>query len=95
MSKVADLQAQIAALQAQVEQAQKEEQKDAIATCRNLIAQFALTPEQLFGKRGPKKAVGVSQAPALYKDPNSDKTWSGRGRAPKWIVGQNYGDFRI
>lgn len=24
---------------------------------------------------------------AKYKDPNSDKTWSGRGRRPAWFVG--------
>jgi DNA-binding protein H-NS len=29
------------------------------------------------------------KAPAqpIYKDPNSDKTWAGRGRRPDWLVG--------
>jgi DNA-binding protein H-NS len=29
-------------------------------------------------RRGPQ--------PALYRDPNTDATWSGRGRAPAWIA---------
>lgn len=29
----------------------------------------------------------VKKVEAQYKDPNSDKTWSGRGRRPAWFVG--------
>jgi hypothetical protein len=29
----------------------------------------------------------VKKIAAQYKDPNSDKTWSGRGRRPAWFVG--------
>jgi DNA-binding protein H-NS len=34
------------------------------------------------GKGQPKGAQ-----PALYRDPKSGSTWSGRGRAPAWLVG--------
>jgi DNA-binding protein H-NS len=32
---------------------------------------------------------------ARYRDPASGATWSGRGRAPHWIVGKNRDDFLI
>ena len=39
------------------------------------------------GKAGAGKKVAPKHAPK-YKDPNSDKTWSGLGRRPGWFVGQ-------
>jgi hypothetical protein len=39
------------------------------------------------GKAGAAKQ-GKSGRAAKYKDPNSDKTWSGLGRRPAWFVGQ-------
>ena len=38
------------------------------------------------GKRVRKQPGKV--LPAKYKDPASDKTWSGRGRPPAWLVGE-------
>ncbi|WP_408408253.1 H-NS family nucleoid-associated regulatory protein [Paraburkholderia sediminicola] len=46
------------------------------------------------GNKAPK-TVGVSAGkgqpkgaqPALYRDPKSGSTWSGRGRAPAWLAG--------
>jgi hypothetical protein len=38
-------------------------------------------------KTGAAKKVAARHAPK-YKDPNSDKTWSGLGRRPGWFVGQ-------
>jgi DNA-binding protein H-NS len=39
------------------------------------------------GKAGAAKQ-GKSGRAAKYKDPNSDKTWSGLGRRPAWFVGE-------
>jgi len=39
------------------------------------------------GKAGIAKKAAAKHA-AKYKDPNSDKTWSGLGRRPGWFVGQ-------
>jgi hypothetical protein len=33
-------------------------------------------------------SVKAQKAEAKYRDPNSDKTWSGRGRRPAWFVGE-------
>lgn len=37
-------------------------------------------------KKAAKKA-GVRTSAAKYKDPNSDKTWTGHGRPPAWMQG--------
>ncbi|MHB9838029.1 H-NS family nucleoid-associated regulatory protein [Paraburkholderia terrae] len=45
-------------------------------------------------KKGASKSVGATGGkgerkgpqPALYRDPKSGSTWSGRGRAPAWLV---------
>ena len=94
MTTIAQLLAQKAALEAQIEAARKAENADAIAKAKTIIAEFNLTKEDVFGgaKRG-RKASG-SVAPK-YKDPMSGKTWSGRGIAPKWLEGKNRSQFII
>lgn len=94
MSTVAQLLAQKAALDAQIEAARKAENAEAIAQVKALIAEHGLTQQDLFGgaKRG-RKASG-SVAPK-YKDPISSATWSGRGKAPKWIEGKDRTNFAI
>jgi hypothetical protein len=41
-------------------------------------------------KKAKKAPVSgkTKKVEAQYKDPNSDKTWSGRGRRPAWFVGE-------
>jgi DNA-binding protein H-NS len=47
------------------------------------------------GKKTASKSVGVTAGkgqpkgpqPAMYRDPKSGATWSGRGRAPAWLAG--------
>lgn len=95
MSTVAQLLAQKAALEAQIEAAQKAHVAEGIAQVKAIIAEYSLTKEDVFGdsaKRG-RKASG-SVAPK-YKDPISGATWTGRGKAPKWIEGQDRNKFAI
>lgn len=45
----------------------------------------ALQPYLQNAGRGPKKSSGA--APVVYRDPaNPSNTWSGRGRAAKWLA---------
>lgn len=57
-------------------------------------------------RRGAAKKVGAASAPAKrpvapkYRHPASGDTWSGRGKAPRWLVaaeasGENRTDFLI
>jgi DNA-binding protein H-NS len=94
MTTIAQLLAQKAALEAQIKAARKAENAEAIAQVKALIAEHGLTQQDIFGgaKRG-RKASG-SVAPK-YKDPISGKTWSGRGKAPKWIDGKDRSLFAV
>jgi DNA-binding protein H-NS len=94
MTTVAQLLAQKAALEAQIEDARKAENADAIAKVKALVTEHGLTQQDIFGgaKRGRKASGSVA---AKYKDPISGATWSGRGKAPKWIEGQDRSQYSI
>jgi DNA-binding protein H-NS len=97
MSQYAELKAQIAKLQAQAEDARRQEIVNVIAEIRQKIAEFGLSAHDLgfaeAARRGrpPKKAP----LPPKYQDPKSGNTWSGRGKPPKWIAGKNRERFLI
>lgn len=94
MTTVAQLLAQKAALEAQIEAAQKAHVAEGIAQVKAIIAEYSLTKEDVFGsaKRGRKASGSV---PPKYRDPISGATWSGRGKAPKWIEGQDRSQYSI
>ncbi|PZP98292.1 MAG: nucleoid protein H-NS [Variovorax paradoxus] len=98
-STYAEMQKQIAELQSKAEALKAQEVKDVIGRIREAIAVYGLTPDDLFGGsnkgkgKGKTKAVKVKAATgaqiprvAKYKDPASDKTWTGVGKRPGWFV---------
>lgn len=87
-----DLIAQKEALEQKIKEMKKTEAKAALAKARELIEQFDLTEQELFGKGGRKSSGPVA---AKYRDPQTGQTWSGRGRAPKWLEGKNKDDYAI
>ena len=96
MSSVAQLIAQKEALEAQIEAARQAEVADAVAKVRALVEAHKLTVKDVFGssKRGSKSGGGSKVAPK-YKDPATGATWTGRGKAPKWIDGKDRSKFAI
>jgi DNA-binding protein H-NS len=97
MSQYSELKAQIAKLQAQADEARRQEVVNVIAEIKQRIAEFGLSAHDLgfaeAARRGrpPKKAP----LPPKYQDPKSGATWSGRGKPPKWIAGKNRERFVI
>lgn len=101
MATYRNLLAQRAALEKKIAQARKREIASVVKQINSLIQQYGLTPEELrFPSRRASTANGATAAPARkpratpaasavakYRDPETGKTWSGRGRAPRWIVG--------
>lgn len=95
--------AQKASLERKIAQARKREIAGVVKEINALIAQYGLTAEELrFPKSKPAKVEAAPAEPqtrrrvaakkaaapvAKYRDPESGQTWSGRGRAPRWIVG--------
>ena len=85
------------ALELAISQARQNEISAAVAKVRELVAEFGLTVQDVFpgraGKGGASKAV--SKVAAKYRDPATGQTWTGRGKAPKWIEGRDRSLFVI
>ena len=97
MTTLKEIDAQLAALQAQREEVRKNELKTAIDKVRGLVAEYSLTESDVFPPaRGARSAAtaGTKVAPK-YRDPVTGATWTGRGKAPKWIDGQEREKFAI
>lgn len=97
MSKLAELLAKREALDKAIQEARQEEVKGALATIRGLVEQFELSPEDIFSTQKRTKATEGKKAPVApkYKNPATGVTWSGRGKAPKWIDGKDRAQFAI
>lgn len=94
MATYAELQTQIAELQAKAEQARIEELSGAIAQIHALMKQYGITVQDL---QGTEKKTRKTSAPvaAKYRDPATGKEWTGRGREPLWLKDKNKDDFKI
>ena len=91
MTSLQELLAQKEALEQQIAQIKKAERADALQNARSLIDTFDLTVDELFGKqKSSGKAVAVK-----YRNPETGETWTGRGRAPRWLEGKNLEDFAV
>ena len=93
MTTLAELIAQKEELEKRITEIRKEERSKAVSDVRALILSFELTADELFGKK--QKAMKPTGSVAKYRDPESGKTWSGKGRAPLWLDGKNRDDFVV
>lgn len=95
MSTLKDLLAQQEALSKKIEELRQLERSEAVRKARALIAEFALTQQDLFGGTRTTQKDKPAKVPAKYRDPVTGKEWSGRGLAPKWIRGKDKAQFLI
>ena len=99
MSTYKELLEKKAALDAEIEAARKEEIGAAVSMVRELIAEFDLTERDIFG--GSRSSASSSEpkvrkaVAAKYRNPATGETWTGRGKAPKWIDGQERSQYLI
>ncbi|MHA7601615.1 H-NS histone family protein [Alicycliphilus sp. T452] len=85
------------ALEQQINEARRRELATAVAQVRELVAEYGLTQQDVFptGRGGRTSATsGVKVAPK-YRDPVTGQTWTGRGKAPKWIQNEDREKFAI
>lgn len=93
----ADIQKEITALQKAAETLRQKEVAGVIDRIKVAIATYQLSAADLgLGGKGAgapkaaktrKRKAGAKPASvAMYKDPDSGKTWSGRGRRPEWFI---------
>lgn len=86
-SKYKALMRERAALDAKIAEYYGARKLDAIDDARKLVKDHDLKPDDLFV---PDKPANVR-----YRNPKTGETWTGRGRAPRWIEGQDRKPFEI
>lgn len=89
---------QIESLEKEAERVREKETSDVIARIKQAIDFYDLTQEDLFEVKAKKtgrtkgvigaaaKKVAKKKAVAKFKDPASDKTWTGHGKRPGWFL---------
>lgn len=85
------------ALEHEIAQARQNEIASAVTKVRELVAEYGLTAQDVFPGRAPKTSAAkpASKVAAKYRDPATGQTWTGRGKAPKWIEGRDRAPFVI
>jgi DNA-binding protein H-NS len=81
-------------LDKQIKEAIAREKEDGIAKAKLIIDQYNLTASDLFSRKSGGKSVGGKVAPK-YRNPATGETWTGRGKAPKWIDGRDRSNYLI
>jgi DNA-binding protein H-NS len=82
MATYKELKAQAEALLQQAEQARRAEIAAVVAEIQARMKEYGITLADL--KSGAKKTRGA--VAAKYRNPATGDSWSGRGRAPKWLA---------
>ena len=94
MATYQELLAQKEALEKQIIEAKSREKAEGIAKAKAIIDQYGLSASDLFSRKGGAGTRGGKVA-AKYRNPTTGETWTGRGKAPKWIEGQDRSRFAI
>lgn len=96
MTTYKELLQQREALELQIAEARQREIAQAVSQVRALVAQFELTAQDVFPSgKSRSTAAAVNKVAPKYSDPTTGKTWTGRGKAPKWIEGQERSQYLI
>ncbi|MBC8752894.1 MULTISPECIES: H-NS histone family protein [Paraburkholderia] len=93
MARYKELLAEKEKLERLIAEARQQEAASALEKVRETVGEFGFTPEDVFGKR--RKNVQPRAVAAKFRNPETGETWSGRGRAPRWLKDQNVERFRI
>jgi DNA-binding protein H-NS len=95
MSSYKELLKQRETLEQQINEARRQELAGAVAQVRALVAEFDLTPQDVFPAGRARSASSGTKVAPKYRDPATGQTWTGRGKAPKWIQNQDRAQFAI
>ncbi len=91
MTQYQELLARKRELDKTIEQMRRTESATALKTVHELIATFGFTAQQVF----PFQPVEKKKVQAKYYDPATGLSWTGRGKAPKWIEGKDRAAYEI
>ncbi len=84
MSTYKELKAQAEALLKQAEAARRAEIASVVADIQARMKEYGISLNDLKG--GATKTKARAAVAAKYRNPATGESWSGRGRAPKWLA---------
>lgn len=93
MTTYSEYQKQIAELTEQAEQVRKAELNEARTKIKELMLAHGLSALD-FGTTAKVRKERIPVA-VKFKNPATGETWTGRGRTPRWLNGQNKDDFLV
>lgn len=77
-------------LEKEIQELRKKEMSDAVSQVRALVAEYSLAMEDVFPPaRGKRAASAGNKVAPKYRNPETGDTWTGRGKAPKWIANED------
>ncbi|MDR5748756.1 H-NS histone family protein [Caballeronia sp. LZ029] len=91
-SEVTTLLAERAALEKALSEAREKEMRLALIEIVQKMREYDISLSELMGRRPGEQ---YAEAHPKYQDPVTGATWSGRGRVPHWIVGQDRNRFVV
>ena len=90
--QINEFEAKLNELRKQQELERKGERTQAVAAAKELIKNHDLTASELgLAGKGPIKRITGDKRNVVapkYQDPESGKTWTGRGKSPAWLSTQ-------
>jgi DNA-binding protein H-NS len=91
-SEVTTLLAEQAALEKALSEAREKEMRLALIEIVQKMREYDISLSEVLGRRPGEQHAEVQPK---YRDPVTGATWSGRGRVPHWIVGQDRDPFLV
>lgn len=95
MSTYKELLAQRTELDKKIEAGRAVARAQALATVRQLCTEHGIMPDDLAPSASKNKPRAAGSVPAKYRNPETGATWTGRGKEPVWIRGQDRHAFEI
>jgi DNA-binding protein H-NS len=95
MTTYQEYKAKIAELENLAETARKDEISQAKEKVAAIMREYGLTVADLGGAAKVKTSKPRAPVPTKYRDDATGQTWTGRGRAPKWLEGKKKEDYLI
>jgi DNA-binding protein H-NS len=96
MATLQELLKQQQMLAQQIEDARRSEIAETLAKIRAQVQQYGLTVKDVFPGGGRRRGnATLGKVAPKYRDPATGKTWTGRGKAPRWIEGRDRAQFQI
>jgi DNA-binding protein H-NS len=95
MTTYQEYKSKIAELESLAESARKNEIAQAKEKVTAIMREYGLTVADLGGVAKVKTVKTRAPVPTKYRDDATGQTWTGRGRAPKWLEGKDKNDYLI